>query len=69
MVISNENEAVKKLNDRIAEAKEQHEGPEATWPTNAYSKAITWEGFFMGIAVLAKRRPGHDRKSDEVVRF
>ena len=59
-----------KLNDRIEEAKSLHQAAAEEWPSEAYKNAISWEEFFMGIAILSTSRPGkHDRKQEKAVKF
>uniref|UniRef100_A0A1X7UP02 dCMP deaminase n=1 Tax=Amphimedon queenslandica TaxID=400682 RepID=A0A1X7UP02_AMPQE len=65
---SNETEPEKKIKERIEQAKMLHEGPAEKLPNEAYTKAITWEEFFMGIAILSTKKPGqYDRKAELAV--
>ena len=60
----------KKLNDRIEIARSMHQLTAAEWPSEAYKAAISWEEFFMGIAIQSTSRPGkHDRKPKSAVKF
>ena len=55
------NKAVSKLSERIEKAKDWHSEPS--------QEAISWEEFFMGIAILSTKRPGqYDRKQEKAVK-
>ena len=55
------NKAVATLSDRIENAKDWHSEPS--------QEAISCEEFFMGIAILSKKRPGqYDRRPDLAVK-
>ena len=55
------NKAVATLSERIEKAKDWHSEPS--------QEAISWEEFFMGIAILSTKRPGqYDRKQEKAVK-
>ena len=69
--MSNENGPAKKLHERINRPQGlEEQGLEEQGLEKPYPEAITWEDFFMGIAILSKKRPGqYNRNAKLIVRF
>ena len=61
MTLEGNNTVVTKMDKRIREESSVNGDP--------YKAAISWEEFFMGIAILSKTRPGqYDRKPGKAVK-
>ena len=60
MTLKGNNTVVTEMNKRIREESSVNGDP--------YKLAISWEEFFMGIAILSKTRPGQDRIQGKAVK-